>query len=121
MLPGAPATRPRPAETAQASVELVALLPALVLCVALAVQALAAGWALWTAGNAARVGARAEHVGADGEAAARRALPGRLRRGAAVRVDDGVRVRVPVPALLPGTEPPVVTAASSLDAAREGR
>jgi hypothetical protein len=120
MVPGAPA-KPRPSEAGQASVELVALLPALVLCAALAVQALAAGWALWAAGNAARAGARAEHVGADGEAVARRALPGRLRDGALVRVDDGVRVRVPVPALLPGVEPPAVTAASRLDADGEGR
>ncbi|MGH2955572.1 MAG: TadE family type IV pilus minor pilin, partial [Solirubrobacterales bacterium] len=73
MVPGARAEAKRRSRLGQASVELVALLPALALCVALAVQAVAAGWALWTAGNAARAGARAEHVGADGEAVARRA------------------------------------------------
>jgi hypothetical protein len=120
MVPGAPA-KPRPPEGGQASVELIALLPALLLCVALAAQVLAAGWALWAAGNAARAGARAEHAGADGEAVARRALPGRLRDGALIRADDGVRVRVPVPALLPGAELPAVTAASRLDADGDGR
>src|SRR5688500_7876825 len=103
-------------ERGQASVELIAVLPALIVCVLLAAQAVAAGWALWTAGNAARAGARAEHVGSDGEEAARGALPGRLREGAEVRSRDGVRVRVDVPGLLPGAELPAVTAASTLDA-----
>ena len=100
----------------QASVELVAVLPALGICVLMAAQGVAAGWALWTAGNAARAGARAEHVGGDGEAVARRALPGRLREGAEVSDDEGVRVRVRVPSLLPGAEMPSVSAASRLDA-----
>jgi pilus assembly protein CpaE len=103
-------------ERGQASVELVAVLPALVVCVLIAGQAVAAGWALWTAGNAARAGARAEHVGSDGEEVARRALPGNLGRGAEVRSRDGVRVRVDVPRLVPGAELPAVTAASTLDA-----
>ena len=103
-------------ERGQASVELVAVLPALVVCVLIAGQAVAAGWALWSAGNAARAGARAEHVGADGEDAARRALPGGLGAGADVRSRDGVRVRVDVPRLVPGAELPAVTAASTLDA-----
>jgi hypothetical protein len=100
----------------QASVEFVAILPALALCLILAGQAVAAGWALWSAGVAARAGARAEHVGGDPEAAARRALPGPLRGGALIRSDDGVRVRVRVPALLPGVELPSVAASSTLDA-----
>lgn len=100
----------------QASAELVAILPALAVCVLIVAQAVAAGWALWAAGNAARAGARAEHVGSDGEAVARRALPGLLRRGASVRTDDGVRVSVPVPALVPGASLGSISAASSLDA-----
>ena len=99
----------------QASVEFVALLPALAICVVLAGQAVVAGWALWSAGNAARSGARAVRVGSDAEAAARRALPGSLRPGAAVRSGDGVRVRVRVPALIPGVELPEVAASSTLD------
>jgi hypothetical protein len=101
----------------QASVEFVAVLPALAVCLILAGQAVAAGWALWSAGVAARAGARAEHVGGDPEAAARRALPGPLRRDAVIRSDDGVRVRVRVPALVPGVEMPSIAASSTLDAA----
>jgi hypothetical protein len=97
-------------------VELVAVLPALAVCLLIAGQAVSAGWALWSAGNAARAGARAEQVGSDGEAAARRALPDRLRDGARIRTDDGVRVRVRIPAILPGIELPPISAASRLDA-----
>jgi hypothetical protein len=99
----------------QASVEFVAVLPALAICVLLAGQATLAGWALWSAGNAARTGARAERVGSDAEAAARRALPGSLRGDAVIRSGDGVRVRVRVPGLIPGVVLPSVTASSTLD------
>ena len=99
----------------QASVELVAVLPALAVCLVIAAQTVVVGWALWSAGNAARAGARAEEVGSDAEAAARRALPGSLRDGAAIRSGDGVRVRVRVPAIVPGMSLPSVTAASTLD------
>jgi hypothetical protein len=98
----------------QASVEFVAVLPALAVCLALAGQAAAAGWALWSAGAAARAGARAEHVGGDPKAAARRALPSALRGGAVIHSEDGVRVKVRVPALVPGVELPSVTASSTL-------
>jgi hypothetical protein len=98
----------------QASVELVAVLPAIAVCLAIAAQTVLVGWALWSAGNAARVGARAEEVGSDAEAAARRALPGALRQGAAIRTDDGVKVKVRVPAIIPGTSMPSVSAASTL-------
>jgi len=91
------------------------VLPALAVCLVLAGQTVAVGWALWSAGNAARAGARAEKVGSSAELAARRALPGALREGAVIRSDDGVRVRVRVPALLPGLALPSVTAASTLD------
>jgi hypothetical protein len=100
----------------QASVEFIAVLPALAVSLVLAAQAVAAGWALWAAGNAARSGARAEAVGADARDAARAALPGALRGGAVIRAGDGVRVRVRIPALVPGVTLPTVTAASSLDA-----
>jgi hypothetical protein len=99
----------------QASVELVAVLPAIAVCLAIAAQTVVVGWALWSAGNAARAGARAEEVGSDAEAAARRALPGALRDGAAIRSGDGVKVKVRVPAIIPGTSMPSVSAASTLD------
>ena len=115
-------TRGSTSSPGQASVEFVAVLPALAISLILAGQAVAAGWALWSAGNAARVGARVERVGSDGgaEAAARRALPGPLRDGAAIQAGEGVRVRVRVPALLPGITMPYVSAASTLDAAGTG-
>jgi hypothetical protein len=99
----------------QASVEFVAVLPALAVCVILAGQAVVAGWALWSAGVAARAGARAELVGADPDAAARHALPDPLRGSAVIGSRDGVRVRVRVPALLPGVSMPSVAASSTLD------
>jgi hypothetical protein len=100
----------------QASVEFVAILPALAAFLVLAAQTALVGWVLWAAGNAARAGARAQEVGSDPEAAARRALPGSLRPGAEIRDADGVRVRVRVPALVPGITLPPVSASSKLDA-----
>jgi hypothetical protein len=99
----------------QASVEFVALLPLLGAFLVIAAQIAVVGWALWSAGNAARAGARAEQVGSDAEAAARHALPGSLRSGAVIKDDDGVRVQVRIPALVPGIELPSVAAASRLD------
>ncbi len=106
-----------PRSGGQASVELLAILPALVLCVLLAAHWISAGWALWSAANAARAGARAEHVGSEAEPVARRALPGRLREGARTRAAGSTRVEVRAPALLPGTEPVEVQARARLDPA----
>ena len=106
------------AESGQASVELVAIIPALLVCALIAGQGVAAGWALWSAADSARLGARAEHVGGDGEAVARRALPGVLRRGAEVDEDSGdgaVRVGVRPPGLLPGLRTEPMRAAARLD------
>jgi hypothetical protein len=100
----------------QASVELLAVIPALIACAVIAAHGIVAGWALWSAGNAARAGARAELVGGDGERAARNALPARLRAGSEIDAGEQVRVRVRVPALIPGLELPRVGAAASLDA-----
>src|SRR5262245_34449097 len=99
----------------QASVELIAVLPALAVSLMLAAQTVVVGWALWSAGNAARAGARADQVGSDVESAARRALPTSLRDGAVIHSGDGVRVKVRIPALIPGVSLPSVTAASTLD------
>jgi hypothetical protein len=85
----------------QASVEMVALLPLVVLVGALLWQAVVAGQALWLAGAAARAAARATAVGGDAEGAARGALPPRLEHGLRVRpADDGVRVAVRIPSVL---------------------
>ncbi len=91
-------------ERGQASAELIAVVPALLLGVLIAAQLGIVGYALWSAGAAARAGARAAHVDGDAEAAARSALPGPLRSGAEVSQDDDVEVEVEVrvPALVPG-------------------
>ena len=103
-------------EAGTASVELVAVVPLLLLAVLAMVQVGLVGQALWSAGVAARVGARAALVGADGAAAARRALPPSLRREATVRAGDEVAVRVSVPRLFPGLPRLTVGAGTSLAA-----
>jgi hypothetical protein len=99
----------------QASAELVAVIPALLLAVLVAAQIGVVGWALWSAGSAARAGARAAHVDGDAEAAARSALPVQLRRGARVREDDDVGVRVRIPTLVPGLPRIPLEARAALD------
>ncbi len=79
-----------------------AIVPGLALGVAIAIQIGLVGASLWSAGAAARAGARAAHVGGDAVAAARSSLPTYLRRGSHVEDGDAVRVRVLVPTLLPG-------------------
>jgi hypothetical protein len=103
------------AERAQASAELVAVVP-LALIAALALgQAVVAGWALVSAGEAARAGARTAHVGGEAEDAARKAVPGPLAP-ADVRADGSkVTVRVRAPALLPGLPAIPVAASAALD------
>jgi hypothetical protein len=88
-------------EDGTASVELIAVVPFLLLAILVAAQIALAGHALWSAGIAARAGARAAIVGGDARAKARRALPASLRAGARVGAGDGVRVSVRVPRLLP--------------------
>ena len=68
-------------ERGTASVELVAAVPFLLLALAVAAQIALAGQALWSASVAARAGARAELIGADAKAAARRTLPDVMRDG----------------------------------------
>jgi hypothetical protein len=91
-------------EDGQASVEIAAILPLVVLLAALLWQSVVAGQALWLSGAAARAAARAAAVGGDAEAAARGALPPRLEDGLRVRAGsrDGVRVSVRVPSVLTG-------------------
>jgi len=105
----------RAGELGQASVELLAVLPALLVCALIAAHALSAGWALWSAASAARSGARAEYVGRDPERSVRRALPGRLRDGAEIQGGESIQVSVEVPALVPGWELPPVRTATALD------
>lgn len=88
-------------EGGTASVELIATVPFLLLAILVAAQIGLAGQALWSAGVAARAGARAALVGGDAATAARRALPPSLRSGAEVDDSEAVTVRVAIPRLLP--------------------
>ena len=102
-------------ERGQAAVELVAVLPLLLGALLLVAQAAVAGYALWSAGDAARAGARAAHVGGDAERAALSAPPFWLEDGAAVDAAGPVEVSVAAPALLPGVPPIEVSAGAELD------
>jgi hypothetical protein len=95
-------------------VELIAVVPFLLLAVLVAAQIGIAGQALWSAGVAARAGARAALVGGDAVAAARRALPPPLRSGAEVSDSGAVSVRVAIPRLLPGMPSLMVGAKTEL-------
>ncbi len=108
-------------ERGQASIELVAVLPAVLLVGAIVWQLALAGHAAWLTANAARAGARAELVGRDAAAAARSALPRSLEREAEVeRLRGGkVRVSVRVPLVVSGGRTPLrVVAVSSFGAER---
>ncbi len=106
-------------ESGQASVELVALLPLLVVVAALLWQAAVAGDAVWRAAGAARAAARAAAVGGDPEGRARATLPAALRAGTrVVRRSDGVRVAVPVPFVLDGRRLGTVTSTAAFPAQR---
>jgi len=87
----------------QASVELVAVLPLVVVLLAGAYQAVLAGEAVWQSRVAARAAARAHSLGADPAAAARAHLPARLERGLRVQADASgdVRVSVRIPNVFP--------------------
>ena len=102
-------------ERGTASVELIAVVPFLLLAVAVAVQIALAGQALWSASVAARAGARAALVGGDAALAAKRSLPPSLRSGAKVDDGGGVSVRVPVPRVLPSLPEVMVGARTSLE------
>jgi hypothetical protein len=95
-------TRPERANGAgQASVELLAALPALALAAALAVQLLIVGYSLTIADGAAEAGALAGAAGRDAKDAARQALPGWARGRSRVSTEGGrVRVEVRPPAPL---------------------
>jgi hypothetical protein len=103
--PGIASNRDR-GEEGSASLELVGVLPFLLLAILVAAQLGIAGASLWSAGVAARAGARASLVGGSATVVARRSLPPGLRDGARVATGgDGVAVEVPIPRLVPGLPP----------------
>jgi hypothetical protein len=84
----------------QASVELVAALPALALAAALALQLLLVGYALTIADGAAEAGALAGAAGREARAAAREALPEWARGRSSVSSEGGrvtVEIKPPAP------------------------
>jgi hypothetical protein len=90
----------RPRSSAQASVELLAALPALALAAALALQLLLVGYSMTIADGAAEAGALAGTAGKDAKRAAVEALPGWARKRAHVSAEDGrvkVQLRPPAP------------------------
>jgi hypothetical protein len=90
------------ASSGQATVELVAALPALLLAGMLALQLLATGYALTLADGAAEAGALALASGRPAVAAAREALPGWAEDEVEVEINGGtVTVRLPPPSPLP--------------------
>jgi hypothetical protein len=101
-------------DSGQASVEMVAVLPLVLLVAAITWQLALAGYSLWACANAARVAAGAEVVGTDEEAAARSALPDSLERGMRVEGTRGaVRVELRVPLILRRWGSPVSVSASA--------
>jgi hypothetical protein len=95
-------TRDLGGERGQAAAELVAVVPLLLAAVLIVGQLAVAGYAQWSAADAARAAARADHVGGDAEGAARSALPAWLEERSRVDVGEGVEVSIAAPALLPG-------------------
>jgi len=88
------------AERGQATVELIAALPALLLAAAMALQLLVAGYAMTLADGAVEAGALALASGGSAAKAARGALPGWARDDVSVAVEGGtvsVRLRPPSP------------------------
>ena len=103
------------AQLGQASVELVAVVPFVLMVGAVVWQLALAGHTAWITANAARVAARADTVGRDVTRAARSALPRSMERDLEVRRlrEGGVRVSVRVPLLLRRWRAPVKVAATS--------
>jgi hypothetical protein len=108
------------AERGQATVELVAALPALLLAGLVALQLLATGYAMTLADGAAEAGALALASGGSGADAARAALPGWAEDDVSVQVEGGtVSVRLRPPSPIPALSDRL--AVSSSAAARPAR
>jgi hypothetical protein len=90
------------AERGQATVELIAALPALLLAGLVALQLLAAGYAMTLADGAAEAGALALASGGSAAEAAKEALPGWAEDDVSVSVEGGeVSVRLQPPSPIP--------------------
>jgi hypothetical protein len=93
---------PPPGEAGQASLELLAGVPPLILCGLACLHLLAAGYSLTLADGAVEAGALALAAGREAEPAVRAALPGWADDRVEVEVEGGrVRVSLRPPAALP--------------------
>jgi hypothetical protein len=102
-------------QSGQASVEMVAVVPFVILVALVAWQVGLAGHTLWLTAGAARAAARADTVGSSPDRAARSALPDSMERGLSVERlrAGGIRVRVRMPVLLRQWRSPVTLSAVS--------
>jgi hypothetical protein len=102
-------------QAGQASVELVAMVPVVLLVGAVAWQLALAGHTAWLTAHAARAAARADAVGKGPAEAARSALPRSLEDDLEVEPLErgGVRVSVKAPLLMRRWDAPVRVAASA--------
>ncbi len=92
----------QPRSEGQASLELLATVPAMLLGAVIALQLAITGYALHLADGAAEAGALAAAAGTDAEAAAVAALPGWAADRVDVAIEDGrIEVAVRPPAPLP--------------------
>lgn len=108
------------AERGQATVELVAAMPALLLAGLVALQLLATGYSMALADGAAEAGALALASGGSAAEAAREALPGWAEDDVSVEVEGGtVSVRLRTPSPIPALSERL--AVSSSAAARPAR
>jgi hypothetical protein len=100
-------------ESGQASVEAVAVVPALILAGLIGWQLVLVGQTLWLCAAAARTAARADAVGLSPGRAARSTVPKSLERGMSVERTGGgaVRVELRLPVLLRAWPSPVRVAA----------
>jgi hypothetical protein len=106
--------KPVAGDLGSVSLELVGSLPVLILCFLVTLQFVLAGFSLWSAGIAARAGARAVLTGEPAGPAARRSLPGVLRDGSEVSRSNGVTVRVRMPAVLPAIPKAMISGRADL-------
>ena len=106
---------PHHPQAGQASVELVAMVPVILLVGAVAWQLALAGHTAWLTAHAARAAARADAAGDRPEEAARSALPRSLEDGVEVErlTGGGVRVSVKVPLLMRQWDAPLRVGASA--------
>jgi hypothetical protein len=108
------------AERGQASIELIAALPALLLAALIALQLLAMGYALTLADGAAEAGALALASGGSATEAARAALPGWAESDVEIEVRGGrVAVRVLPPSPLPALAERLAVSSSAAARAAE--